>query len=137
MNRAELQDIAQERAREAETLLREGHWSGAYYLIGYAVECALKACIAKLTKEYDFPDKDRTLKSFTHDIEVLIRVAGLTVPYAADTTANPVRAYSWRIAKDWNEQARYQRWTEVQARKLFTAVTDPTNGVLPWIMGHW
>ena len=38
MNRTELQELALERAREAETLLNAGHWSGAYYLIGYAVE---------------------------------------------------------------------------------------------------
>lgn len=137
MNRAELQELAGERAREAETLLKEGHWSGAYYLIGYAAECALKACIAKLTKEHDFPDKDRTLKSYTHDIATLVRVADLTALSVANTTANPIRKDNWRIVNDWDEQARYQRWTEAEARELFTAVMDPTNGVLPWIMGHW
>ena len=90
-----------------------------------------------MTKEHDFPDRDRTLKSYTHDIEGLIRVAGLTAPYATDTTANPSRADNWTIVKDWDEQARYQWWTEAQARKLFTAVMDTTNGVLPWIMVRW
>jgi HEPN domain-containing protein len=137
MNRTDLQHLAQERAREAETLLNAGHWSGSYYLIGYAVECALKACIAKLTKEYDFPDKDRALKCFTHKIEVLVEVAVLEDRRKADVVANPVRRDNWVIIKDWNEQARYKRWTEAKARELFTAITDTTNGVLPWIMGHW
>jgi hypothetical protein len=43
----------------------------------------------------------------------------------------------WLLVKDWDEKARYQLWTEPQARKLFAAVTDPTNGVLQWIKGHW
>jgi HEPN domain-containing protein len=30
-------------------LLEAGLYAGAYYLAGYAVECALKACIAKKT----------------------------------------------------------------------------------------
>ena len=137
MNRAELQELALERAREAETLLNAGHWSGAYYLIGYAAECGLKACIAKLTNQYDFPDKDLALKSYTHDIEGLLVVAELKTQRNADGISNPARRDSWITLKDWNEQARYKRWTEAQARKLFTAVTDTTNGVLPWIMVRW
>ena len=137
MNRTDLQQLALERAREAETLLREGHWSGAYYLIGYAVECALKACIAKLTKEYDFPDKDVALKCFTHKIDVLVDLADLEDRRKTDGIANPVLRDNWIVVKDWNEQARYQRWTEAEARKLFVAVMDSTHGVLPWIMVRW
>lgn len=49
MNRTQLQILAEERARDAEALLNAGRWSGAFYLAGYAIECGLKACIAKLT----------------------------------------------------------------------------------------
>lgn len=35
----------------------QGLYDGAYYLSGYAVEWALKACIAKNVKRYDFPDR--------------------------------------------------------------------------------
>jgi hypothetical protein len=58
VNRTQLQQLAEERVRDAEALLNAGQWSGAYYLAGYAVEFALKACIAKLTNQHDFPDKD-------------------------------------------------------------------------------
>ncbi len=57
MNRSSLQNLANERIKDAEALLMAGRWSGAYYLAGYAVECALKACFAKKTREYDFPQK--------------------------------------------------------------------------------
>jgi len=63
----------------AEALLNAGQWSGAYYLAGYAVECGLKACIAKLTNEHDFPDKDVVNKSYSHKINVLLEVAELGV----------------------------------------------------------
>jgi len=50
---------------------------GSYYLIGYAVECALKAYVAKQVRRYDFPDKKLANEAFTHDLEKLVRVAGL------------------------------------------------------------
>ena len=45
------------RVKEAAVLLQNGCPEGAYYLAGYAVECALKACVAKQTREHDFPDR--------------------------------------------------------------------------------
>jgi hypothetical protein len=45
VNRAEFQKLADLRAREAGVLLAARCYDGAYYLAGYAVECALKACI--------------------------------------------------------------------------------------------
>ena len=80
MNRTDLQQLANERVLDAEALLNLGRWSGAYYLAGYAIECGLKACIAKLTNQDDFPDKRFANDSFTHDIEKLVDLAGLKLP---------------------------------------------------------
>jgi len=49
MNRNDFQQLADVRIDEAVVLLDQGKYDGAYYLAGYAVECSLKACIAKLT----------------------------------------------------------------------------------------
>jgi HEPN domain-containing protein len=137
VNRTQLQDLAEERTRDAEALLVAAQWSGAYYLAGYAVECGLKACIAKLTNQDDYPDKGLALKCYTHNIETLIKVAGLELLRKMDATVNPVRGSNWLIVKDWDENARYQHWTEPQARKMVSAVGDTTNGVLSWIKAHW
>jgi HEPN domain-containing protein len=75
MNRLELQELARIRLREARHLLRHRFYDGAYYLSGYAVECGLKACVAKQTKRHDFPDKDRAVKSYTHDLLQLVKLA--------------------------------------------------------------
>jgi hypothetical protein len=45
--RRDFRTLAELRAEEARVLLRSRRQLGAYYLAGYAVECALKACIAK------------------------------------------------------------------------------------------
>ena len=39
MNRSDLQKIADIRVADAKLLLDAGRFEGAYYLIGYAVEC--------------------------------------------------------------------------------------------------
>lgn len=137
MNRAHLQQLAEERVRDAETLLNAGQWSGAYYLAGYAVECALKACIAKLTNQYDYPDKDRVQRCYTHKIDILVEVAGLKDQRKSDMKVNPDLGANWLIVSNWDETTRYELWTESQARNLFVAVIDTTNGVLPWIRVHW
>ena len=137
MNRTELQQLAEERMRDAAALLTAGQWSGAYYMAGYAVECGLKACIAKLTNLHDYPNKDLATKCYTHKIEELVKVAGVKNQRDTDAAANPVLGANWLIAKDWDETSRYQLWTEFQARELFVAVSDTTNGVMTWIKDRW
>ena len=137
MNRTHFQQLAEERVRDAAALLAANQWSAAYYLAGYAVECGLKACVAKLTREHDFPDNKRVQKSYTHKIDTLVEVAGLEGDRQARAQAFPKFLNNWLIARDWDENARYELWTEHDARQLFDAVTEPTNGVLPWIVGHW
>jgi HEPN domain-containing protein len=75
MNRKELQKLSQIRIKEAKALLDQGLYDGAYYLCGYAVECALKACVAKNVKQPDFPDKKVVLDSYIHNITKLAQVA--------------------------------------------------------------
>ena len=137
VNRQDFQRLADVRIDEAGVLLQHGKPDGAYYLAGYAVECALKACIAKLTAQYDFPDKQFVNKCFTHDIEELVILAGLENQRDADGVADPALALNWVRVKDWRESARYVFKTAAEAQRLYDAITDARSGVLPWLMRHW
>jgi HEPN domain-containing protein len=76
MNRADFHKLTEIRIKEAKILLDRKCYEGAYYLAGYAVECALEACIARKTQAYDFPPQDA--KTFyTHDLDVLVSKADL------------------------------------------------------------
>ena len=137
MTRENFHKVSSLRVQEALTLLRAGHYPGAYYLIGYAVECALKACVAKQVKQYDFPDKKLANEAFTHDLEKLIRVAGLSPDFESDRKKDPALELNWAIVKDWSETVRYEvDITEFQARDLYSACTG-RNGVLPWVKKRW
>jgi HEPN domain-containing protein len=129
MNRGEFQELAMIRIHDAKVLLENKCFDGAYYLSGYAIECALKACIAKKTKEFDYPDKKLVDKIYTHDFSKLIGVVGLKVDESI--------AARWGTVKDWSEQDRYRRHTEKEARDMYDAVANSKEGVLEWIKQHW
>jgi HEPN domain-containing protein len=137
MNRADLQKLSNARIREARILLAAGEYSGAYYLAGYAVECALKACIAKSVQRYDFPDKGLAQKSYVHDLGDLIKLADPNSELAIATRENPRLDASWNLAKSWSEQSRYSIQTRNQAEAIIDAITRRNDGVLPWIKRRW
>ncbi|MEI7813086.1 MAG: HEPN domain-containing protein [Ignavibacteria bacterium] len=138
MNRESFQKIARLRVLEARKLMEEGYYCGAYYLIGYSVECALKACIAKQVRRYDFPDKKNAVDSFTHDIEKLFRLSGLFTDFEKDKKTGRELEVNWTIVKDWNETFRYNdSVTKIQATDLFNACTGRKNGILTWIKKRW
>ena len=136
MTRSGFRQLTDVRVAEAKALLDAGMWDGAYYLAGYAVEFALKACIAKLTRAEDFPPRE-TRDYYTHDVARLRKSAGLDAARKAEAGANPTFQTYWLVAESWDEESRYARKSEVEAQDLYQAVTDPTNGALQWIRGHW
>jgi HEPN domain-containing protein len=137
MNRSDLQKLANARIREAKILFAAGEYSGAYCLAGYAVECALKACIAKATQLHDFPDKDRVNKSYSHDLSGLIKIAEIYDDLKLDMRSDPALEEDWIVVKDWSEQSRYEMCDAKQAGELLDAIERDLKGVLPWIQSHW
>ena|SRR5947209_5713987 len=127
------QRLSEIRIEEARILLDAKKYSGAYYLAGYAVEFAFKACIAKKTRRHSYPDKDHSIKCYTHDLEKLLELVGLK-PILASIAHLKV---PWGIVKDWSEQARFEKKSRVEARDLYEAITDLHHGVLTWIKLHW
>ncbi|WP_243288052.1 hypothetical protein [Geothrix terrae] len=119
-------------------LLERGSYAGSYYLMGYAVECAVKAAIAKQTRRYDFPNKRLANESFSHDLKSLLQTAGIWTAFEAAMRANEMLQLNWAVAKDWNESSRYiLSISEGQARDLYSACTSRTHGLLKWLKNYW
>jgi HEPN domain-containing protein len=138
MNRKELQTISRLRVKEAKTLLDNGYPAGAYYLLGYAVECALKACIAKQTQRHDFPDRNKVNQSYTHDLEKLLTLAGLRDDFNDDARSDPILRNNWEIVENWSEQFRYEASVRMlDASSFYSACTSRRNGVLSWLKKRW
>jgi len=137
MNRVDLQEIAERRVRESSALLAAGFPDGAYYLAGYAVECALKACIAKQTREHDFPEKKLVNESYTHRLKDLLKLAELKTELETALQQDQLMEANWAIVQDWSEESRYEKRTFQQAASLLSAIDDQPGGVLPWIRQRW
>ena len=135
MNRDDFKTLTQMRLEDAQILLNAGRHSAAYYLAGYAVECALKACIAKQTQQYEFPAKGSD-KNYVHDLNALISRASLSTAFDAELKNRDFSA-NRNAVKEWNEEFRYD-WTipESKARALLDAITG-ADGILPWVQRHW
>ena len=138
MTRRDFQNLARLRLREARLLLNNRYYEGAYYLAGYSIECAIKACIAKTVNQYDFPNKQLATDSYSHKIEQLIRVAGLTPQLTAQINTNRTFEINWSLVTDWSENERYTPTvTSQRAKDLYSAITSRRNGVMTWLRRLW
>lgn len=138
MNKSDLEKLVDIRVSEAKSLLVSGKYHGAYYLIGYAIECALKACIAKQVNQHDFPNKQLAMQSHTHKLTDLLGVAGLKQKLAEKESNDIDFRFNWAVAKDWSEESRYECNIEkTEANDLFNSATDTQSGILTWLRTYW
>ena len=137
MDRKDFLELSKVRLKEATALLKLGMFDGAYYLAGYAVECALKACIAKGTQRFEFPDRKKVESSYSHSLRDLIRVAGLEEARREQADKDFGFQKSWEIVQSWSEQSRYQRHSPESAKVLLAAVGERRHGVISWIRLQW
>ena len=138
MNKTDLEALVEIRVSEAMALLESNKYEGAYYLIGYAIECALKACIAKQVNQYDFPNKQLANKSHTHKLNELLGVAGLKQKLTEKENQDNEFKLNWAVVKDWSEASRYECLIEeTKATDLFAAATNENSGILAWLKTFW
>jgi HEPN domain-containing protein len=138
LNRDKLRALAADRLEEARVLLQNRFWTGAYYMTGLAVECALKSCLASEVREHDFPDKQFVTSMYVHRLEPLFRLNGaLWVTLQIDMQADPKLRANWSTVKDWDDNKRYDIVEELEARALYEAASEAASGVMEWIRGKW
>ena len=142
MDRKKLQTLAKTRLKDADALIARKRWSGAYYLCGYVIECALKSCLLRHLGESGsvFGNREylkELAKCWTHDLVELVEMAGLESELGVARGANEAFDKFWRDTKDWKETSRYEEKDESQARNLYEAVNHNPDGVFRWIQSRW
>lgn len=138
MDREQLQQLAELRLEDAEALIASGRWAAAYYLLGYAVECALKACVAQQFRTDEVPDRKLVNSFYTHRLDELLSISGAKSEFETRARSDSNFERNWSAAREWNEVVRYDLLiTESVARRLYEAVTNGTSGILPWLRTQW
>lgn len=144
MNQAELRAMAKERIKDAKVLIRGKRWEFAYYAAGYSVECALKSCVLArmIHTAWIFQEKWEAKLCLTHEFGKLIDLAGLrdelnnkhaasaAAAAAAGGPPGGVFAGYWGTILQWEVSSRYLPKTEAEAKALYEAITDKSDGVL-------
>jgi hypothetical protein len=137
-----LRHLSLVRIEEAKTLLTAKQYSGSYYLAGYSVECAVKACVAKTIRRSQIQPKGFERDFFQHDLNKLAKLAQLIsndklIPgtlFSGDIDSLEV---NWAVVKDWSEQSRYSIWSKQKADAIVEAVGNESEGILAWLRLHW
>ena len=149
MTLAELKLLTAERLKDAKALLGRKRYAFAYCVAGYAVECALKACVLKQMVNTGWvfapAEEGKGKKSLqdvlTHDFVKLVEIAGLSgalvEQLAAGGEGRTRFAEFWKVACEWTVEVRYVPKSKEDAEALFVAITDKTDGVLTWIRNYW
>jgi hypothetical protein len=134
MLRRDFQNLSAVRIREAKALARVRLYDGAYYLGGLAVESALKSSIARMTLRYEFPDLRRVQRAYTHNLEDLLRLAGLEPHLNA---AEPAVRGAWARTRNWTVETRYRVGRpEAEVLDFLDAVAG-RHGVQRWLKQFW
>lgn len=121
--------------RDALILLKNDRFSGAYYLGGYSLECALKAVICDHFQHQVIPDKALVNAIYVHDLNKLVSLAGLKVELDQKLKDEEF-ASMWALASNWHEGARYEFSTNFDAHALLNCINNK-GGILEWIKSHW
>jgi HEPN domain-containing protein len=105
IDQAELLRIAEERLKDAETLLAAARYEGAIYLGGYVVELALKCKICRTLNWKSFPETKKEFQPYqsfkTHDLDVLLSLSGVEDKIRTGYLAE------WSSVAIWAPEARY------------------------------
>ena len=129
----ELKTLARQRLKTAKFLLDAKEWDMAKYIMGYALECALKATICKTLHLSDYPNvkRDEQKHFGTHKFDILLRLAGLEDIFNASnkTPFGPWSDFTKEYIGDWTAM-RYEpnQITELTAKLLFECLDGTLGG---------
>lgn len=139
-NCLELKKITKARLKSAKTLMDSGDWHGAAYMLGYALECALKAATCKTLRLVSYPEntgKEKVDSFFmTHKFEQLLFVSGLDDLFSFRSPIPEVSSnwsqFTLAYPGDWPTM-RYQinpAWDEAKVKGLYEMLTHDSHGLI-------
>ncbi|MBF0495922.1 MAG: HEPN domain-containing protein [Deltaproteobacteria bacterium] len=136
----ELKELANIRLEEVKSLFASELYDGAWYLTGYVVEMALKACICRTLDLDEYPEEGELSRSFkTHRLDILLTLSGLGRKLSQDANNNLRLLENWSGITEWNESIRYSPVGTIQkeqVEKIISSLEDE-DGVFTWIKKHW
>ena len=144
--REDFKNIAKKRLKTAEILMANEEWGMAVYMMGFVLECVLKASACKALKLTAYPEEIKKIKNQsivnyfrTHDFDMLLVVSG---------TSDIFDLFSGEGASSWSgftqEYTKIGRWTDIRydvlsqfdeslVKNLHKFLAEEPSGIIPLI----
>ncbi len=143
-NNLDLKKITKSRLKSVKILIPSGDYEGAVYMMGYVLECALKALICKRLNLSKYPDEKGEIAKFfkTHKFDPLLILSGLSNTFSLN--GDLAKAQNWSdftkyYPDDWPimRYENHSNWDEVMVKAMYTNLIDSKHGILTVIKKRW
>jgi HEPN domain-containing protein len=145
---SELRKMTHHKLRTVKRLLDAGEWEVAAYLMGYALECALKASASKRLNLTTYPPlrdsaRNKVAEGFkTHDFKQLLVVSGLSDLFRVGSTYYTA-SQNWsdftiEYPDNWTTM-RYtdgsvKKFDEPKVKDLYKCLYDDSDSIIQTII---
>jgi len=140
----DFRDIAKKRLKTAEILMSNQEWGMTAYILGFVLECILKASACKALNLSIYPEIEKTKNQQivnyfrTHNFDMLLVVSG----------TSDIFDLSGEGASSWSgftqEYTKIGKWTDIRyevlsqfdenlVKRLYKFLTEKPNGIIPLI----
>jgi hypothetical protein len=142
----ELKRLTYEKLKAAKRLIEAKEWAFAAYVMGYALECALKAAACRTLHLDTYPpikiDANRAAEGFkSHEIEQLLIISGLRTLFQLDAQSPEIydnwSTFTALYSGNWTEM-RYKsdtssQFDETTVRRLYSSLYDNNGSIIKTI----
>ena len=138
----DFKSIAEKRLNTVDILIANQEWGVAVYMMGFVLECILKALTCKALKLATYPEMQSTkhakIKSYflTHDFDMLLIISGTSQIFGlSEEGASSWSGFTQEYTKSgaWTS-IRYDvlnRFDEKKAKSLYTYLTSKPDCIIP------
>lgn len=114
-----LRKITEARLRSAEALIVAEDWEGAAYMMGYALECAMKSVTCRVLNLAQYPKGGKDEDFFmTHRFDRLLIVSGLTDLFGSNGQGYAAwSAFTQEYPGEWTAM-RYEQSGQFDGEKV-------------------
>jgi len=139
LDRKTLKSVTNKKLKAAKILYGAGDYDTAGYLLGYVVECSLKAIVCKTLNLKEYPDTGRHQDVFaSHSFDRLLTLSG----YSKDLNLSKNKDLNdkWStLTKDWKPETRYNEgvFTKKVIEEKIEALEDSKKGFMAWVKTRW
>jgi len=133
--------ISKTRLKTVQILIDGKDWDGSAYMMGYVLECALKAVICKTLHLISYPEYTRNAKVdnyfMTHQFDQLLTPSGMENIFSARGKKDIFRNWSeftQEYQGDWTAMRynidRQKQFDEIKVKKMYNNLTGKPYGII-------